>query len=103
MVYEVDEAKVTELAAALKQDGSIANIVGSLTDADLESLARDFIAYRHVNRTVKPDDREKLAEHLDRNYVKQGALGNPKKHEDSCMVHVVFERRYGEGRAECLK
>jgi endonuclease YncB( thermonuclease family) len=103
MVYEVDEAKVDEFADALKQDGSIASIVGSLSDDDLKSLARDYIAYRHVNRTVKPDDREKLAEHLDRNYVRQGFLGTPKKREGSCMVHVVFERRYGEGRPACLK
>jgi endonuclease YncB( thermonuclease family) len=103
MVYEVDETKLGEFIAALKQDGTAQKIIGSLSDDEVASMAREYMAHRHVNRTVKPDDREKLAEHLDRNYVKQGAFGNPKKREDSCMVHVLFERRYGEGRAACLK
>jgi endonuclease YncB( thermonuclease family) len=103
MVYEVDEAKVEALAAALAQDGAAAKLVGSLSDDDLESLARDFIRYRHINRTVAPEDREKLADHLDRNYVRQGVLGTPSASEGSCMVHVDFKRRYGEGRAGCLK
>ncbi len=103
MVYEVDETKLAEFVDALEHDGAIQGIIGSLSDADLEEMAREYMAHRHVNRSVKPEDREKLADHIERNYVKQGAFGNPKKREDSCMIHVLFERRYGEGRAECLK
>lgn len=103
MVYEVDETKLDEFIAALEQDSTANAMLGKLGDSELREFAREYMAHRHVNRSVKPDDREKLAEHIERNYVKQGAFGNPKKNEDSCMVHVVFERRYGEGRAECLK
>jgi hypothetical protein len=69
----------------------------------MRSVAYDFVKFRHLNRKVPKDKREKMTEHLQRNYVKQGRLGDPSYEEGACMIHVPFKRRFGGSRAECLK
>jgi hypothetical protein len=32
-----------------------------------------------------------------------GGFGAAQRSEGACMIHVPFDRRFGGGRAECLK
>ena len=102
-VYEVDETTLADLTAAMLADNKIKRWTGGLSEADMRSVAHDFIKFRHLNRKVPYEKREKMQEHMERNYVAQGKLGDPSYTEGSCMIHVPFKRRFGGGRAECLK
>lgn len=102
-VYTVDEEAVDAVTTALREDKAVANIVGDLDDDALRSMVRDFAEFRHVNREVPKDDRERLHDHLMKAYVAKGQFGTQSKKNGSCMVHVPFKRRYGGARAECLR
>lgn len=102
-VYSVDEAAVDEVVTALKADTAVDDILGDLDDDALRSMVHDFAKFRHVNREVPKDDRERLQEHLMKTYASQGRFGTQTKQNGSCMVHVPFQRRYGGARAECLR
>jgi len=98
-VYEVDDAKIDELAAAMAADAKAAAIVGSLSDAQRREVAASWARYRHVARAVDKKRREDLAAIL---RTLDGNLGEPGRSEGACMIHVPFERRFGGGRAKCL-
>lgn len=102
-IYEVDEAVVQSLAQAMAQDSKITRWTGGLSEPDMLSVARDFVKFRHLNRKVPYEKREKMREHMERDYVEAGKLGTPSFTEGSCMIHVPFKRRFGGGRAQCLK
>jgi hypothetical protein len=101
-VYSVDEAKVAEVAAVLPSNAEAAPYLTGLSQQDIESVVRDFAHYRHVNRKVAKDDREKLHAVLE-TYVGDGGLGEQTSEPGACMIHIDFKRRFGTGRAACLK
>ncbi|MEM6993021.1 MAG: thermonuclease family protein [Myxococcota bacterium] len=101
-IYAVDDAKVDEVAKALEDDVNVASIVQHLSDAELRSVVRDFAEFRHINRKVAKDQRETLKARL-MTYATDGSLGEQSGKAASCMTHVPFERRFGTGRASCLK
>lgn len=102
-VYEVDEDAVNVLVDKVMADNTAAGWLGGLSPDDVRSVLMDFAEFRHINRKVKKDDREALKQHLLKSYVPQGDFGDQQRFDGACMVHVDFKRRYGEGRASCLK
>lgn len=102
IVYPVDEAKVGELVAALAADPGAQALMAPLSAEDQAAVVRDFAAYRHMNRKVPERDRDALKAVLD-GYVASGRFGQQGGAPASCMVHVAFNRRYGTGKAACLK
>lgn len=100
--YTVDEAKVDEVTAALKAEPTLAAIVGSISDEDLRTVVRDFAEFRHINRVIPKNDRGEVEKVLV-GWAAAGQLGEQTSSDDSCMVHIDFKRRFGTGRAACLK
>ena len=100
--YTVDEAKVDEVTAALKAEPTLAAIVGSISDEDLRTVVRDFAEFRHINRVIPKNDRDEVEKVLV-GWAAAGQLGEQTSSDGSCMVHIDFKRRFGTGRAACLK
>lgn len=102
MLYEVDDATIDAVTAALRDDTAVATIVEPLDDRTLRKVVSDFARFRHVDREVAKDDREALTLHL-QGYASAGRFGTSQPEPGSCMVHIDFKRRFGTGRAACLK
>jgi endonuclease YncB( thermonuclease family) len=101
-VYTVNESILDALVAEAKADAQISKLLADSSDADLRSILHDFAKYRHANRKVPKPQREQL-ERLLGEWAKAGKFGAQQRSEASCMIHAPFERRFGGGRAECLK
>lgn len=101
-IYSVDEAKVSEVAKAVAEDSEAAPYLSGLSAADVRSVVHDFAEFRHINRRVKEDDREPLQAVL-LSYAAEGRFGDQTAEDGACMIHVDFKRRFGTGRASCLK
>ena len=103
MEYEVDESKLPGVVDALKADANATALIDGLSDDVLLQLVRDFAHYQHVDREIPKDRRWPLVQLL-KGYVASGAFGAPGDGKPiCCMVNVPFKRRYGTGRASCLK
>jgi hypothetical protein len=102
MVHEVDDATIDEVTKVLRADRAVATIVEPLDDATLRKVVVTFARYRVVEREVPKDERETLKKHL-LGYVSAGRFGNADGQPGACMVHIDFKRRFGTGRAACLK
>ena len=102
MNYDVDETKVEEVATALRADEAVKAIIEPLDDETLGKVVRDFAKYRLVDRDVPKEVRQDLVVHL-QGYADAGRFGTGEAKPTACMVHVDFKRRFGTGRAKCLK
>jgi endonuclease YncB( thermonuclease family) len=102
-VYDVDVDAVASVTEALKADGTVKDWIAGISDDDLRAMVEEFAEFRHINRSVAPDNREAFKQHLLANYVNQGKFGEQQRSDGACMIHVDFKRRFGEGRAKCLK
>ncbi|MCX4240949.1 thermonuclease family protein [Paraliomyxa miuraensis] len=102
MIHDVDAATIDEVAKALREDSAVATIVEPLDDQALRKVVSDFARFRHVDREVAKDDRDALTRHL-QGYAAAGRFGNGQPEPGACMVHIDFKRRFGTGRAACLK
>lgn len=102
MVYDVDAATVDALTSALRAETAVASIVDPLDDAALRQVVATFARHRHIDRQVAKDDRDKLERFL-LGWVAAGRFGSAEGQPSSCMVHIDFKRRFGTGRAACLK
>lgn len=100
--YQVDPARVEEVMVALRADAAVSAIVGPLDDETLRKVVTDFARYRLVDREVPEEVRQDLVEHL-QGYAAQGRFGSGAGEPTACVVHVDFKRRFGTGRASCLK
>ncbi|HLT36723.1 MAG TPA: thermonuclease family protein [Enhygromyxa sp.] len=101
-VHTVDGAAVDALIEPCKADARIGPLVAGLSDAELRTVLYDFAKYRHINRKIAEDQRETL-EALLAAWADAGRFGQQQRREGACMIHVPFERRFGGGRAECLR
>lgn len=102
-VYEIDDDAVDAVTLALKSDTAVATWIAGVSDADLTGMVEEFAEFRHIDRSIKKDVREALKQHLLTNYVNPGKFGDQQRSDGACMIHVDFKRRFGEGRAACLK
>ncbi|WP_181197263.1 thermonuclease family protein [Enhygromyxa salina] len=100
--YSVDGAVIDELLPVAKSDAEIGAFLRPLSDADARSVLYDFAEYRHINRKI-PEDQRKALDALLNEWAKAGKFGAQQRSEGSCMIHAPFKRRFGGGKAECLK
>ncbi|MFO7564843.1 MAG: thermonuclease family protein [Enhygromyxa sp.] len=101
-VHEVDGPTIDALLEPCKLDERIGPMLAGLSDSDARSVLYDFAKHRHINRKIPVDQREPLAAALS-TWVEAGRFGAQQRREGSCMIHVPFQRRFGGGKAECLK
>lgn len=101
-VHTVDGATIDALLEPCKADERIGPLLAGLSDADMRTVLYDFAKHRHINRKIAEDKRETLKAALT-TWADNGRFGAQTRREGSCMIHVPFERRFGGGRAECLK
>lgn len=102
MVYDADPVKVDEVTKAIATDAKAAKLIKGVSESDLRGAIEEFAKWRHVSRAIAKDDRIELEQLLE-GYAASGAFGPQRASEGSCMIHVPFERRYGAGRAACLR
>lgn len=102
LVYQVDDATIDEVTKALRADTAVASIVEPLDDTTLRKVVATFARHRRIDREVPKADREALERHL-AGYVSAGRFGSAEGQPSSCMIHIDFKRRFGTGRAACLK
>jgi endonuclease YncB( thermonuclease family) len=102
LVYQVDDAKVDEVTKALRGDAGMAKIVEPLDDATLRQVVATFARHRRIDRQVAKDDRDTLERFL-MGWASAGRFGSAEGQPSSCMIHIDFKRRFGTGRAACLK
>lgn len=101
--FPVDDAIVHETVIALRDDSGAAVMIESLDDKKLAAVVAEFMRYRHISRDVPEEHRVALRSHL-LGYVASGQLGEQTQGQpSSCMTHIDFKRRFGTGRAACLK
>ena len=80
----------------------VSAIVGKLSRPDLRQAVFEFARWRHTSRAIAEDRRLEFEAYLQAK-ADAGAFGTGSRQPGSCMVHVPFERRYGGGRAACLR
>ncbi len=102
MVYTVDEAKLDAVTDAVAADPEVADIVGKLSREDLRQAVLEFAKWRYVTRAIAKARRLELEAYLQAK-ADAGAFGTQSSAKGSCVVHVPFERRFGGGRAVCLR
>jgi endonuclease YncB( thermonuclease family) len=102
VVFDADATKVDDITEAVANDAKVANIVGKLSRAELREAIEDFAKWRHTSRAIPEKSRLDFEAYL-QGKADAGAFGNQTSRPGSCMVHVPFERRYGGGRAACLR
>lgn len=102
MIYAVDEAKVDEVTEVVANDNKAAGMVGKLSREDLRQAVLDFARLRHANRSIAKDRRRDFEAYMQAK-ADAGAFGTQSREAGACMIHVPFERRYGGGRAACLR
>jgi hypothetical protein len=100
--YAVDGAVIDELLIAAKADAECGPMLAALSDADARTVIYDFAKFRHINRKIAEDARKPLDAVLTK-WADAGKFGAQKRSDGACMTHVPFERRFGGGKAECLK
>lgn len=100
--YTVDGEVVDAMLLAAKADAEIGPYLAALSDADARTVLYDFAKFRHINRKIAEDVREALDDLLTA-WAEAGKFGTQQRSEAACMTHVPFDRRFGGGKAECLK
>lgn len=100
--YSVTPEAVDAALVAARADAKIGPFLAGLSDSDARTVIYDFGRYRHINRKIAGDQREQLDALLTA-MAEAGGFGAAQRSEGACMIHVPFDRRFGGGRAECLK
>ena len=100
--YSVDETLLDAIVTEALADEHIGLLLTGLDEAAVRSVIQEFARFRHINREVVEDKRRELDDRLTA-WAEDGKFGAQTKSEAACMLHVPFERRFGGGKAECLK
>ena len=100
LVYEVDEAKVGDAVARLQRD--YGQLIAGIAEDDLRRAVREFARHRHVTTPV-PEAKQGALQSLLLGWAAEGAFGAAPGRPEACMIHVDFKRRFGAGRAQCLR
>lgn len=96
-------AEVVEGAVeTLRADEDMADIVSTLPKSQLTQVITD---YAQLGFFPGVKDESMVARITDKLAAMeaQGHLGQPEKGKGSCVLFVEFRRRYGSGRAKCLR
>lgn len=95
----VDESLVAE--AARQAEADLADTVEAKGPA-LQRLVGDYARLGYFAGLDDEVQASALSTLLDE-YIKEGRLGALEEREGACNLFVLFERRYGPSRAECLQ
>lgn len=101
-VYTVDGSTIDALLPVAKADAAIGPELAGLSDADARTVLYHFAKYRQINRKIAKPKRE-LLDGLLTAWADAGKFGAQQRSEGACLIHVPFKRRFGGGKAECLK
>lgn len=103
------KARIDRGVAALEADAAVATLIAGAdgarpyTDDELAVLVSGFARTKDVSRWVKrPEHGEAFSRVLER-LASGGELGRVQGAVRACMIYVDFRRRFGGGRAECLR
>ncbi len=100
MSYPEDASLIPAVMAKLKAEAP--QLIAGLNDGQLGGVLATYQRVRLVDRPAPKEHRQELNKLL-KSYADQGLFGTATGEPSSCMVHVPFKRRYGGGRAACLK
>jgi hypothetical protein len=95
----------TKVVAELRADESLKAVLKDFSDENLAYIARMWLVIDQVALMVPlkaKEDRGLIGDKL-KALVESGALVAATSEVDSCTLFVPFKRRYGGGRAACLK
>lgn len=101
-VFEVTEEQVQGIVERLKRNPTTSAIVEGWSDERIATVARNYGEYRKVTREVPKSQRPDMETALQA-MTASGLFGGAPPRAESCMVHVPFKRRYGAGKAVCLR
>ena len=89
-------------ATALRADHSVQDVVSKLSDEQVRHVLHIWLKLNNTAALIPKADRKRMTAVLE-GIEKSGILKAASREKDSCMVYVPFQRRYGAGRAECLR
>lgn len=98
---EVDPASIDAVLAALQADPGASSAAASLERPRLRNVVGDFLRLGFFSGVKDEAVERELLDGMQRATESGIPVGIPK--EGACVVYVEFERRYGSGRAACLK
>ncbi len=98
--YPNEAALLPAVMEKVKLEG--AALIEGMSDDALMGVLATYQRVRLVDRPAPKKHRQALNKLL-KSYAAQGLFGTAASTDSSCMVHVPFKRRYGGGRASCLK
>ena len=99
---EVTEAQVKEAVEELIVDPKVGGDAMKLGDEKLFQIVGDFAWLGYFGGVEDKDFADALEKKLEE-MVEAKKLGNGVNGTGSCSLYVLFERRYGPTRPECLK
>ena len=88
--------------AALRADTSVADLTGEWSDDQVHHVLNIWLKLNNTAALIGKRDRKRMTTALEK-LTSSGVLEEQSREKDSCMVYVHFRRRYGGGRASCLK
>ena len=102
MTATTDPIGLESVVAGLKTDGTLAAFVGEYSDEELATVAERFYRYGIAGRLKEKDHEPPMTAALEA-FLEGGTFGPYEATPASCMIYVDFRRRFGGGKAECLK
>lgn len=98
----VDVPAITAAARRMREDPTFAAIVAPLANVHLIEAASRFVRRGELPAWIGEPARAALEDRL-RRERESGLLGGTRTERGACMLYVEFARRYGAGRASCLR
>lgn len=98
----VDLGPVTAAARRLREDPAIAPDIAEFFNLHLIEFVSRFRRVGELPEYLTGPARDLIRARLEREQ-QQGLLGETRTERGSCMIHVPFQRRYGQGSAACLR
>lgn len=102
MIAKPDLAAIKAGLAQVRTDAGPKSVLASYDDNELAEVAERFVRYDAVGWVKQKSHVDPLTEAL-RKARAAGTLGAYQPTESACMVYVDFRRRFGGGKAKCLK
>lgn len=97
----VDLGPVTAAARRLREDPRIAPHLADFFNLHLIEFVSRYRRVQELPEYLTGPARELVEQRL-RREMQENRLGGTRVERGSCMIHVPFERRYGQRRAACL-
>ena len=100
--HNYDEEALDAAAARMRADSKLGPLLADFYNFHLKEFAARYLRKGEVPEYVPRQARSPLQKWLARE-KKAGRLGSIERVKGSCMIFAEFERRYGNGRASCVR